>query len=61
MIKTIVRKYLSPLWERVAKIERSEIETGEGSLSADADPSSAHDTSYRGHLLPQGEREADPE
>src|SRR5665647_659121 len=31
-------------------------QTGEGSLSADADPSSVHDTSYRGHLLPQGEK-----
>src|SRR5260370_7794314 len=35
---------------------KTEAKTGEGFLSADRDPSSAHDTSDRGHLLPQGEK-----
>src|SRR5258708_32031293 len=45
-----------PLWERVARIARCE--TGEGFLSADADPSSvALLTAFASrHLLPQGEK-----
>src|SRR5258708_10701090 len=45
-----------PLWERVARIARCE--TGEGLLSADADPSSvALLTAFASrHLLPQGEK-----
>jgi hypothetical protein len=31
------------LWERVARNERSEFETGEGYVSADTDPSSGAD------------------
>src|ERR1700688_439276 len=44
---------LLPLWEKVARTQSA---TDEGSLPAEADPSSVHDASHRGHLLPQGEK-----
>src|SRR5260370_17302681 len=44
----------SPLLGEGGEIERSEIEPGEGSVSADRDPSPA--LASRVHPLPQGER-----
>src|SRR4249920_504524 len=44
---------LLPLWEKVARTQSA---SDEGSASAERDPSPAHDTSYRVHPLPQGER-----
>ena len=50
----------SPVVGEGSEIERSEIEPGEGSVSAfantDRDPSSAFDASHLRHPLPQGER-----
>src|SRR5437763_4546720 len=43
----------SPLVGEGGEIERSEMKPGEGSVSADADPSSGASR----HLLPQGEKE----
>jgi hypothetical protein len=45
------------LWERVDRMSVSSFETGEGSVSADRDPSSAF--AARRHLLPQGEKGRD--
>jgi len=44
--------YHFPLWERVARTRESAFVTGEGSVSADRDPSSGASR----HLLPQGEK-----
>src|SRR5205823_990847 len=55
LIKLHIVSFPSPLVGEGGSNERSSFETGEGSVSADRDPSSAF--ASRRHLLPQGEKE----
>jgi len=49
----------SPLWERVDRMSVSSFETGEGSVSADRDPSSGADF-VRATFSHKGRREEQP-